>query len=550
MKDQAWVELMDAERGPRTLRITATPVEIGRGAPGPNRWALDDARISRKAARIDLVSGGFRVRDLGQLNGLYLNRQRVGPGEDAPLAEGDVISFGNAEGVRLVFHTHPARDPIGDLLSRLDESSRSDALDHLQQLSLLLEATSLLQTELPVEEVLGAMVDQAIRITAAERGALLAADPGPELRMWVARGADPVEVASWVPSRTAIESALAGRQAFIELDLDRAGDALRQAASIVSQRLRSVIAIPLYSPSRTARAGGGALLGLLYLDSRQGAAFRGLGRRVLDALATEAASVIDNARMVAGDRERRQMEQDLEIARGIQQKLLPKEFCRRGAFEVTGINQSCHSVGGDYFDLVDLDRGRLAFVIADVTGKGLPAALLGAILQGGFAGVMLTPDLARLVTHLNRYVWARSEPNRFATAFVGISGSSGHLDYINAGHLPALLIRGAGREVRRLESSGFPIGVFADTVFTATRLTLEPDDTLALFTDGVTEAVNAGGEEYGMERLVALLRDLADAALGDIQTSILAAIREFSGGQEPDDDRTLLLVRYLGSESS
>lgn len=547
----AWLEVLVSRQAPRRVPIDGPRFEIGRGVGGSHRLVLDDGRVSRQACLIVSEEGQFRVRDAGQRKGLLLNETRLGG--EARLKDGDIISFTNTDQVRIVFHLDSGSDSITRLLSRLDESSRRDDSDpNLQQLSLLLEATALLGSGMPMERLLAAMVDQAIAITAAERGSLLEADEGGRLQMLLARGAGGVSVdtGSWIPSQTAIDHALAEGQAFIELDLDQAGDAVRTAESIVNQRLRSVIAIPLHSRIRAAEGESpapGPLLGVLYLDSRQPAAFRGLGRRVLDALALEAAGVIDNARMVARERERRQMEQDLAIARDIQQRLLPKEFRRYGAFEIRGTNLPCHAVGGDYFDVVEPEPGRVAFVVADVTGKGLPAALLTAMLQGGFAGITLTPDLSRLVTHVNRYVWGRSEANRFATAFVGLLSRDGTLDYINAGHLPGLLVNGSG-STRRLESGAIPIGVFPDTRFTAGRIRFEAGDLLVVFTDGLTEARNSGQEEFGMDRLIATLVKHKDNPVTGLPEAILEEVASFTAGAVPDDDITLLVVRYTGEQ--
>lgn len=548
----ATLEVFSPGSAPVRAPITCTPFEIGRGGAGPGRLGMTDSRVSRQAAAIVSENGEFLIEDRGQRKGLLVNDQAVAG--RCRLHDGDVITFGNADGLRVIFHRGSLHGSIDSILSRLDESAGSEPLDqNLSQLSLLLEATALLQTEMPIEAVLGTMVDQAIRITEADRGTLFEADVQGELRPKVSRlaggiGADASSV-TW--SQTAIDQALADRRAFIELDLDLAGDAVRTAASIVSQRLRSVIAVPLYS--RVDRTGGadaggrkGGLLGLLYLDSQHPAAFRGLGRRVLDALSLEAASVLDNARMVGRERERRRMERDLAIARDIQQKLLPRTFRSYGFLEITGTNDSCQSVGGDYFDVVEIEPGRVAFVVADVTGKGLPAALLTAMLQGGFSGISLTNDPARLVNHLNRYVWNRSEANRFATAVVGIVDRTGTLDYINAGHLPALLFPSRG-ERTRIESGACPIGVFPSTVFTPGRLILETGDTLVLFTDGLTEARSPSGEEFGIQRLTEVIDGCRSAPVGEIQSTIMAAVSEFTGGQEPDDDRTLLIIRYTGN---
>lgn len=548
---EAWLEVLVAGQPSRRVRIDGPRFEIGRGGDSPHRLVLDDGRVSRQAALIVSEEGQYRILDAGQRKGLLLNEAPVSG--ETPLTDGDVISFGNTDQVRIVFRLDSGSASITRLLSRLDESSRRDESDpNLQQLSLLLEATALLGSGMPVAQLLAAMVDQAIAITAAERGALLEADDTGRLKMLLARGAGGtiVDIGSWIPSQTAIDHALAEAKAFIELDLDQAGEAVRTANSIVNQRLRSVIAIPLYSRIRAAEGesrSSGPLLGVLYLDSRQPAAFRGLGRRVLDALALEAAGVIDNARMMARERERRQMEQDLAIARNIQQRLLPKDFRRYGAFEIRGTNLPCHSVGGDYFDVVEPEPGRIAFVVADVTGKGLPAALLTAMVQGGFAGITLAPDLSRLVTHVNRYVWGRSEANRFATAFVGLLSDDGTLDYINAGHLPGLLMNGSG-SARRLESGTVPIGVFPDTRFTTERIRLAPGDLLAVFTDGLTEAADSAHEEFGMNRLIAVLAKHRELPVTELPEAVLAEVAAFTGGAVPDDDITLLVVRYTGQD--
>ena len=337
------------------------------------------------------------------------------------LQEGDVITFANADNVSIVFRTGQKRESLSNLLSRMDESTAGATIDRdLRQLNLLLEATALLQAHLPLDEVLGAMVDRAIAVTEADRGLLFEADSEGNLEPFVARrrGGFTLPPATVVPSQTAIEHALDQRRSFIEVDLNLADESVREAASIVNQQLRSIIAVPLYSLARmdsidsTSISSGDSLLGLLYMDSRRPAAFSGLGMQVLDALAIEASSVIDNAHMVKIELERRQMEQELGTAREIQRHLLPSELKNFTFLEAAGINESCYMVGGDYFDLVELEQGRTAFVIADVAGKGLAAALLTAMLQGGFSGIALAQDPIQLISNFNEYVWARSDSNR------------------------------------------------------------------------------------------------------------------------------------------
>jgi hypothetical protein len=170
----------------RSVGLDGTPFQIGRGSPGPLRLALDDARVSRSSAEVVYSGGRFSVRDLGQRNGLFLNGRRVE--ESAALTDGDTLTFGAAPSVRVVFRSPSGERSLTSLLSRLDESVRDQAVDpYLQQLNLLLEATALLEKQLPTGEVLSAMVDQAIRITRAERGALLEASSAGGLEIRIRR---------------------------------------------------------------------------------------------------------------------------------------------------------------------------------------------------------------------------------------------------------------------------------------------------------------------------------------------------------------------------
>src|ERR1700686_241936 len=185
---------------------------------------------------------------------------------------------------------------------------------------------------------------------------------------------------------------------------------LQAAASIVAQGLRAVVVIPLYASARASTDASstdvrrGDFLGVLYMDSQAPTAFSKLDREILDALVPDAASILDNARLVERERERQRLEQEIGIARDIQQALLPKNFRDYPHLSVTGFNLPCLSVGGDYFDVFPLSDGRTAFLIADVSGKGLGAALLTTMLQGALSGMTLGTDPARVFNHVNRFL--------------------------------------------------------------------------------------------------------------------------------------------------
>jgi phosphoserine phosphatase RsbU/P len=243
------------------------------------------------------------------------------------------------------------------------------------------------------------------------------------------------------------------------------------------------------------------------------------------------------------------LEQELETARQIQQALLPKSFQHFPHLEVTGVNRSCLAVGGDYFDLMQVAPNRAAFVIADVCGKGLGAALVTAMLQGTFSAMTLGPELARVCAHVNRYICEHSEMQRYATLFFGTVDASGRLEFINAGHLPPLLVRG-GKVESSFPAKSLPVGLFERTQYEAETAQLEPGDTLVLFTDGVNEAGDPAGQMFDMDRLREAVAAHAARPVEAMQAGILAAVERFTRGAPQADDITLLILRYQLPRSS
>jgi serine phosphatase RsbU (regulator of sigma subunit)/pSer/pThr/pTyr-binding forkhead associated (FHA) protein len=548
---KATLEIVDAESTSQPVEIDAVPFRVGRGADADNNLKLDDRRISRRCLAVSYEQGRFFVEDIGQRNGVFINDQLVeGSGN---IHSGDVITFGQVESFKLIFRAGPSHEVLPELLSRLERTDATEAGDrNLRHISLLLEATALLQAEMPMEEVLAAMVDRSIVITDADRGLLLMADPEGDLQPFVARQqkGEVLSPQTVSPSQTVITRAIEQKRGIVELDMDLAEDTLREAKSVVAQQLRSLVAIPLYSHSglhaATTTAQTGELLGVLYLDSRRPAAFSSLERQILDALAVESTSVIENARLLERERERRKLEQELSIARDIQQALLPKGFQDFSHCQITAANEPCYAVGGDYFDSMALAPGQTGFILADVSGKGLPAALLTSMLQGCFAGMALGKTPTQLVNHINQFVWTRSETSRYATLFFGVLDSSGQLNYINAGHNSPLMVRG-GKVSEPFPSGCVPLGLLSSMEFETCSASLEPGDTLVLFTDGVTEAVNRNDEEFEMDRLIGIVEQNAAASVEDLQNAVLDAVNDFARGAQQADDITLLVLRYQGA---
>jgi phosphoserine phosphatase RsbU/P len=307
--------------------------------------------------------------------------------------------------------------------------------------------------------------------------------------------------------------------------------------------------IPLFAMSRAntdqsmINIKRGDFLGVIYLDSRRPAAFSKLDRQILDALAADAASILDNARLVERERERQRMEQEIGIARDIQQALLPKNFRDYPHLAVSGINFPCLAVGGDYFDVFPLGDNRTAFLLADVSGKGLGAALCTNLLQGALSGMTLGTDPARVFVHVNRFLCDHSEIGRYATMFFGILDDKGNLEYINAGHpSPFLIRRGVAEDV--FNEGSYPVGLVPEAEYTAVSVKLEPGDTMVLFSDGVSEAMDPAEQLFGVQRLRDVLNGQGQTPLEDLQQLVLQAVENFARGASQADDLTLLLVRY------
>jgi serine phosphatase RsbU (regulator of sigma subunit) len=552
---EAILEVLAPDGSRRVVRVSHSPFLVGRGAETGNDVQLSDRRISRQCLALVYADGEFRVEDRGQRRGVFVNGEKIAT---RALRDGDAISFGLLDSYELVFRLGQAQDTdsLPQLLSRMEHITTAESgAGGLRKLNLLLEATALLHSQLPLDAVLGTMVDHAIAVTDADRGLLLLPDPQARLAVRLARqrGGRNLPLEGVEPSQTAIRYALEQKRGVVTEDVAQADKDLQAARSIIAQRLRAVVVIPLYVFTRLAGSEGSAtrapseLLGVLYLDSRRPAAFSSLERQILDALAVEAASVLDNARLVERERERQRLEQELSIAREIQQALLPREFLHCPHLQVTGMNQPCLTVGGDYFDVMELGPDRTAFLIADVSGKGLGAALLTTMLQGALSGMTLGQAPADVFAHVNRFLCAHWQLERYATIFFGVLDTTGHLEFINAGHPSPMLLR-HGQVEAAFPAECYPVGLLPDATYQSHTLTLRPGDTLVLFSDGVTEAMDPNQKEFGITRLKEVLqgRDAA-SSVEELQSVILAAVEEFTRGARQADDVTLLLVRYQGA---
>jgi len=294
--------------------------------------------------------------------------------------------------------------------------------------------------------------------------------------------------------------------------------------------------------------GSGQRLGGLIVvgdkESRRGVGPFGVAdRRTLSLFANQAAIALENARLHRQALEKERLEREMELAAEIQRQILPSGAPRLPGWELIGWNRPARQVGGDYYDLLSRN-GRLTFTIADVTGKGIAAALLVSTLHSALHLLLDRVGVGpELFSRLNRHILDSSAQNKFITLLLAdLDAASGELTFVNAGHNPGLLLRGGG-EVAELSPGGLPLGLMEGGAYDTSRLDLAPGDLLCLYTDGITECASPADEEFGQQRLVECLTAMHREPLGDIVACIDRATQEFAAGQPQADDQTVILLR-------
>jgi len=541
--------LVDPSGARQELAVRKLPFRIGRQAG--NELTLRDNRISRQQASIVMEEDRFVLLDAQSRHGTRVNGKEVKRHELKPK---DSIDFGVPDSFKIIYAGEEAS--LEEIIERVETAASADTPSRdLYHLGVLLDVARALHSSLSLEDVLSAVVDAAIRVTRTERGVLMMLNANGEFVPTAARDSQrtTVEARSLEVSQSVLRQVTASRRELIVTDM---GDETQwQAqASVVRLQIHSVVALPLErmrmadSLDTTSAGQQSELLGVLYLDSHlPAAAFSDLDRAVLRSLAIEASTVIENARLFTAARQMERMNHELEIACDLQQQLLPKSFPRAAHFDVAGWNLACQSIGGDYFDVLALPGSKHVFVVADVAGKGIPAALLASMLQGivaTAAGFDMTPDTVAM--RINKYLFERSGIERYATVFLSTLDPEGNFEYVNAGHVPPL-VRTSTRQIYPPSSERFPLGIFAFAEFPSSKAKLAPGDIVLIYTDGFTEAANHEGEFFGEPRLRDLLKQDPGANLDELLAKIQAVVREFTQGAPQSDDMTLLVIHYKGA---
>ncbi len=524
------------------------PFSMGRHSE--NQLILRDSRVSRKHAVIEPKGGELWIRDLESLHGVRVNGLKVA-GEQR-LAAGDSIDFGLDDGYRLMLVERSELE-LRKLMGKMPAARGGDT--ELSKLRALTEVARSLEHAMSTEDVLGAVVEAALTVTGCERGFLLLEEAD---RLVVVLGRDgagrPIDKDQLPVPTELIQRSLKERKDLLSFQFDPLADwSSRFNDSMGNLDLRSVLCVPLLR-LRGGAAGGETMaatmddtVGLIYMDSRTAEVVNQQGNReLLQTLALEASTILENARLLEEERKRHRLEQELALARTIQSNLLPRKLASTGHMAAVGSSIPTHQVGGDFYDVLQRPDGSWLIAVADVSGKGVGAALLASLLQGvlletASSGAKLDDWLPRL----NRFLLERTEGQKYATIFACTLDAEGRLEYVNAGHSRPFLLR-SGPRLEVLEQDGFPVGLLEMASYPVAHCQMEAGDTLVLFSDGVEEGRKGPKEFFGRERIAAAVVEHGRDSLETLHDGLREALTGFLDGAEPHDDATMLMVRYRG----
>ena len=536
MSGNARLEVNDG-LGQRIVPINKALLCIGRRTESDLRLVGSD--VSREHAEIVQSNGDWILRDKGSRYDTYVNGEAI---TEHKLTHGDRVQFGRASGADVVFLT-------GEGPAHTDRSHAS-AVNDLRQLAALLEGLRSLGSGRVLDDVLALVLDAAIDVAGAERGFIMLAGATNELDMKLARAKGRITMpgSGFSTSRKIPEEVFRTGELKIVADL-LDGDLANVHMGTVALGIRHVACIPLRMVRYLDRADMQSEqknIGVLYLDSREkGSLLAPHTRTALDTLATEAGVAIENARLYRETLEKARIEHELKIAAEIQRALLPEGSHSGPFFESAGMSVQARAIGGDFYDMQDMPDGQFGFLVGDVAGKGPAAALLTSKILGIFSAfVSVGDEPVQTVDHINKVLTRRAIDARYATLFYGQLSADGQLRFCNAGQNPPLVFGVDG--LRRIESGGMPVGMFEMAPYSGDQITLKPGDMMMLYSDGVTEAQNLAGEEFGEARLVQVMERYSRGSADVILEQTINAVKEFALGAEQYDDVTALVVKYTG----
>lgn len=551
------------DRPPDHFPLGRLRITLGRSAR--NDLCVPDPFASRVHAEVRREGDEYFLQDLGSANGTLYNGLTV-QGSVA-LTAGGRIQIGETE---IVFDDGTYNSSMGATMITDNSSSIPEATIALasgdRTTSGLLEAIEGARTKpeeivaaragrqgdllaliskvgitllasASLNETLDQIVSLVFEAVPADRCLLMMReDSGQELRVAVARLRDRVgEVGEIRVSRNVLDEVVMRGKSVLTSDAQH--DPRFASGTVVLQGIRSVLAVPLGVSDK--------VFGIIYADSpiAEGR-FTEDHLKLLTTLASVAAIRVENARLLEAQLQQERLERELQLAMEIQQRFQPTAPPIVPGYELQGISFPCYEIGGDYYDFIQRDDGRLVIALGDVSGKGTAAALLMSSLHAAVHAQAGSHDtLVETISAVNRYLADNIPPNRFVTLFYAeLDPASGALSFLNAGHNPPLIVHAAGT-VEQLASGGLPLGIKRDAEYREGRTQLQLGDVLVIYSDGVTEAASPSGEEFGPTRLYEVVSRNIDASAAGVRDRIESALTKFSQGTQAADDITLVIVK-------
>ncbi len=428
----------------------------------------------------------------------------------------------------------------GNLEKLQGENERLKAA--VEELSILNDISTAINSALSLEKIIELIVRKCVKYLCAEQGTVTILERRERENPFVTMVRDADRSTGFLPLHLDTQITgwmLAHKEPLVIDDLAHDPRFKSVAAADADNPVKSLLSVPLLLK--------GTIMGSLNVFNKRGkAGFTESDKRLLSIIATQSAQVIENARLLEEEKTLIHMREEMEMACRIQMGLLPAEPPAVKGYDIAGRSIPARTVGGDYFDFINLGDDRIVCCLGDVSGKGMPAALLMSNLQATFRG----QDLAnhrpeKIMEKSNILLFRSTDPDKFATFFFGVLDSRRHsFEYCNAGHNYPIL--SCCRESRRLEKSGLLLGAFEEAQYESGRIEMADGDVLTIFSDGISEAVNAGDEEFGEERICKAVCECRDFPAREIIDRIVAGVRKFTGDLPQRDDMTLVVVRRLG----
>jgi sigma-B regulation protein RsbU (phosphoserine phosphatase) len=546
------------------LRIT-----IGRSAR--NDLCIPDPFASRVHAEVRHEGDEYFLHDLGSANGTLYNGSIVEA--PVPLLRGGRIQIGETE---IVFNDGPYPltsgatmitdnsssipeatialssadrttsglfEAIEGARTQSEESAAQPVAKQTDLLALISKVGVALLASVTLTETLDQIVSLVFEAVPADRCMIMMRDEKhQDLKVAGARLRDRTgDVGEIRISRSVMEEVVTNGKSVLTSDAQ--ADPRFMGGTVMLQGVRSVLAVPL--------GVGENVFGIIYADSPLAEGrFTEDHLKVLTTLASVAAIRVENARLMEERIERERLEREQQVASEIQHRFLPAAAPQLPGYELQGISFPCYEIGGDYYDFIERSDGKLVVALGDVSGKGTAAALLMSSLHAAVhAQADIHDSLVKTVSAVNRYLVESIPPNRFVTLFYAeLDPKQGMLTFLNAGHNPPLIVHSGGT-MEQLAAGGLPLGIMPNADFREGRTQLHPGDVLVVYSDGVTEAYNPKGEEFGPTRLYEVVSRNIDSSAAGIRDRIEAALTKFCQGTPAADDITLVIVKRQAEAS-